>query len=196
MLRPDCANTIVSVREIAPALATGIWPLALLALMLSGAGCVTYHGAPVESTQAPQQLAALLTAAGFKQVPADTSQKMDILRKLPSHEIHHYPTKDGMVFWYSDPEGCRCVYEGDQKAYQQFELLKLQQQELQEYEQTAMQQQGTMLYSFNPLWFGMPVFLPLPYVVGVPARGQGPTHPTGERAAPPAPVHIEPPLMR
>ncbi len=171
--------------------------LALFTLTLLGAGCVTYRGSPAESAQAPQQIEALLTAAGFKPVQADTAQKLDILRKLPPHEIRHYPTKNGMVFWYSDPDDCRCVYEGDQKAYQQFELLKLQQQEIQEYEQAAMEQQGMMLYGFNPLWFGMPMFLPLPYVAGVPNRGAAPAHATPERAAPAPPVHVEPPhIMR
>jgi hypothetical protein len=166
-----------------------------LALLL--AGCVTYRGAPAESAQQPQQIEALLTAAGFKPVFADTAQKMEILHGLPPHEIRHYPTKNGMVFWYADPDDCRCVYEGDQKAYQQFELLRLQQQELDEYEQAAMTQQGTMLYAFNPLWFGMPMFLPLPYAVGVPSKGQAPAHPAPERAAPAPPVHVEPPhLMR
>jgi hypothetical protein len=171
---------------------------ALICFTLSAicAGCVTYRGSPLESAQEPQQIEALLTAAGFKPVPADTPQKMDVLHKLPAHELRHYPTKNGTVFWYSDPDNCRCVYEGDQKAYQQFELLKLQQQEIQEYEQAAMEEQGTMLNAFNPLWFGMPMFLPLPFVAQVPSRAPAHPEPKAGPPAPARPVPIAPRIMR
>ncbi len=181
-----------SMRRGCFALMVGVRLLCLAALIAGGFGCVSYRGAPLEPEQSVEQMEALLAAAGFKQIVADSPQKMAILSKLPPHQLRYYPTKNGLVFWYADPDKCRCVYQGDQKAYQQFQLLKLQQREIEEYEQAAMAEQGSMLYAFDPLWFGMPFFLPPAYIMTVPGApaGKGPGTSPATAPRPPAPPRV------
>jgi hypothetical protein len=70
----------------------------------------------------------LLSAAGFKVKPADTPAKMAHLqtltqRKLISHE------RGGKVYYvYADALNCKCLYVGDEAAYQRLQQLQVERQ--------------------------------------------------------------------
>ena len=71
--------------------------------------------------QSPQQKVAakedMMTAAGFKFVPANTPQRQVQFKQLPPHKFSRQ-IKDGRVFYvYPDPTVCVCLYVGDQNAY-------------------------------------------------------------------------------
>ena len=59
----------------------------------------------------------MLTASGFKFVPANTPQRQAAFKQLPPHKFSRQ-IRDGQVFYvYPDPTVCVCLYVGDQKAY-------------------------------------------------------------------------------
>src|SRR3982074_729266 len=75
----------------------------------------------VPACQSPQQKIAnkedMMTAAGFKFVPANTPQRQANFKLLPAHKFARQ-IKDGRVFYvYPDPTVCVCLYVGDQNAY-------------------------------------------------------------------------------
>jgi hypothetical protein len=61
-----------------------------------------------------------LSAAGFMVRPADTPERQAMLARLPVHKVL-LRTHDGVVHYvYADPQGCNCLYVGDQRAYQRY----------------------------------------------------------------------------
>lgn len=99
----------------------------------------------------------LLAAAGFQIKLADTPQKLAEIqdrtqRKLVAHD------KDGKtVFVYSDAKFCKCIYVGDQAAYQRYEKLVQQQNMVAEEAMTAAAYQDAnmnwdMWGAFRPWW--------------------------------------------
>jgi len=71
--------------------------------------------------ESPQQKIAnkedMLTASGFKFVPANTPARQQAMSQLPPHKFSR-EIRDGRVFYaYPDPTVCNCLYVGDQKAY-------------------------------------------------------------------------------
>lgn len=80
----------------------------------------------------------MLAAAGFRQYPADTAQKMQTLKNLPSLSVRHYAGKDGTLrYWVADPYGCQCLYLGGPEAYQRYETLRLQNRMVREEQEAA-----------------------------------------------------------
>ena len=84
----------------------------VIGLLLAGAGCATVGG--TES---------LLTQAGFRQVPADTPQKLAHLRTLPDHRLIARSNQGKSYYVYADPENCKCLYIGTPQQYQAYRQL-------------------------------------------------------------------------
>jgi hypothetical protein len=63
---------------------------------------------------------ALLAQAGFTRSVADTPHKLSQFRTLPQRQMMPY-SKGGTTFYvYADADGCRCAYQGDEKAYRRY----------------------------------------------------------------------------
>ena len=75
---------------------------------------------------APAQLATdmKLEDAGFVMRRADTAEKMAQLRKLPPKRFATRMGKTGRYFLWADPEGCQCVFVGNERAYQAFRDMR------------------------------------------------------------------------
>lgn len=65
----------------------------------------------------------LLAAAGFRVQFADTAQKLANLEKLPPHKLVGRTNNGKVVYLYADPEVCRCVYFGNENAYQNYRRM-------------------------------------------------------------------------
>lgn len=105
----------------------------------------------------------MLSAAGFTVSPADTGKKQQILANLPSLHVRYLITKKGNVrYWYADPLYCHCIYKGDQKAYQSYEKIKLQQEAAAAQEQAAQMQEYAAMDNENAADMNMydPIFFP------------------------------------
>jgi hypothetical protein len=62
----------------------------------------------------------MMSAAGFKVLPANTPARQSALATLPPHKFVR-EVKNGQVrYAYADPTICNCLYVGDQAAYGRF----------------------------------------------------------------------------
>jgi hypothetical protein len=101
--------------------------LALAGLVL--AGCQTANVQNKEN---------LLAAAGFQIRPADTPEKLAALKSLPPHKFVQQ-VKNGQPIWlYADPTICKCLYAGNQSAWQAYRQMVFQQNIASEQQMTAL----------------------------------------------------------
>ncbi len=71
----------------------------------------------------------LLSQAGFRQIPADTPQKLAHLKTLPERKLVARTSSKGKKYYvYADPDGCKCLYIGDPPQYQSYQRIAQQQQ--------------------------------------------------------------------
>jgi hypothetical protein len=103
------------------------WPLVAI---LGLAGCPPYV-VPYDLSATPAERAQyfepLLSAAGFKQVPIRTPDQKKELESLPPLELSTQTDGQGRNrYSYADPRYCRCIFRGDETAYQRFKEIKLQ----------------------------------------------------------------------
>lgn len=70
----------------------------------------------------------MLIAAGFRTRPVDTQDKADALRALPPHKfVMKTQDNNQVVYLYADPTICKCLYYGNQDAYQAYQQMAFQQ---------------------------------------------------------------------
>ena len=71
----------------------------------------------------------MLSAAGFRMLPADTPERQQQLASLVPFDVNYYVGKTGNLHYYmADRDYCKCMYIGTEENYQQYEKLKLNQQ--------------------------------------------------------------------
>jgi hypothetical protein len=88
---------------------------ALMALTIMIAGCASQGTMP-----ATMQTQLDLGSCGFTWKTADTPEKLKQVEALPQRQIVRHE-KDGKAYYiYADARDCKCVYIGDEKAYQQY----------------------------------------------------------------------------
>jgi hypothetical protein len=99
----------------------------------------------------------LLAASGFHMKLADTPEQLDHLKTLTQRKLLPHQ-RDGNVYYvYADAASCKCVYVGDEKAYQHYEDLieeeKVVKEDLQSSDEARMEEDE----SFNwDLWGAWP----------------------------------------
>jgi hypothetical protein len=86
-----------------------------------------------------------LTAAGFTARPANTPQRIAMLKRLPAHRFVQKPTGNTVHYVYADPVVCGCLYVGTEQDYAQY-VKNEQQQDLANEQLMAAQ-----MYS-DPAW--------------------------------------------
>jgi hypothetical protein len=89
--------------------------LALIALTMMMTGCASQG-----KMTAADQTQLDLGSCGFTWKIADTPEKLKQIESLPQRQILQRE-KDGKVqYIYIDARDCKCIYVGDEKAYQQY----------------------------------------------------------------------------
>ncbi|HTY56712.1 MAG TPA: hypothetical protein VMB26_16020 [Candidatus Binataceae bacterium] len=109
--------------------------LSCATLLLGSVGCSTlssgydwtraYFGS-AQTAAARQPIAeteSTLLAAGFRQLPANSGDELKQLKSLPPQQISYTITNGAVVYRFADPDYCRCIYVGSDKAYQAYEQL-------------------------------------------------------------------------
>ncbi len=134
----------------------GVAAPALLAVAFGG--CSVLNPQPTPQQRA-QYLGPILSAAGFKMVPADTPTKMQKLKSLQPLNVNYYLGKNGEPhYWLSDPYQCHCLYVGDQKAYQNYENIRLKNRIARQQEEAAQENleasQNMEMNMMSPFGFG------------------------------------------
>ena len=98
----------------------------------------------------------LLTAAGFKMVVADTSEKLAQLKKLPQRKIVPHEEGDKIFYIYADVENCKCAYAGNEEAYKQYQKLAFGKQLAEEENRDAKRDQQRQMdwgdWNFDREW--------------------------------------------
>jgi hypothetical protein len=73
----------------------------------------------------------MLSSAGFKQTQPTTPAQMASLKSLPPHKLMMKTTPKGKIVWvYSDPTMCGCLYVGNQAAYDAYSRSQYQRTQL------------------------------------------------------------------
>lgn len=94
-------------------------------------GCAAIKTEETVSTES------LLSAAGFKMVPATTPKEKDMLSSLTPNKVQFSVKDNKPLYWYADPDNCGCVWTGDQDAYNRYEKLLVESNIAEEQQETA-----------------------------------------------------------
>ena len=102
--------------------------------------CVLLAGGAAQRAAEQEEM---LSAAGFHLLPINSSQRAASANTLPPNELVRTVHNGQMVWVYSDPNHCGCLYVGDEPAYQRYAAFRVQRQ-------TALiQEQAAQLNSMN-----------------------------------------------
>lgn len=124
--------------------------MALIAL----AGCAAVQAIQKSEATDKEQL---LTAAGFRVRLADTPEKLAHLQTLTQRKLIAHQ-RDGKVYYvYADALACKCLYIGNEEAYQRYRQLVIQQQIADQQRMTAemnydAQMNWGMWGPYDPWW--------------------------------------------
>jgi hypothetical protein len=127
-------------------------------MVVIGAGCSLFQETP---QQRAQRIEPMLSASGFKTIPADTPEAMSHFQDLTPLKLSYYPQDGKPYYWFADPDYCQCLLMGDEQAYQAYERYLLEQnmqeqaEETAELEQAAAQQEqlNLMMYPVGPYFY-------------------------------------------
>ena len=66
----------------------------------------------------------LLVSADFTYKVADTAAKLEKLNRLPQRKLLRHVRQDKVTYLYVDVAACKCVYMGDEAAFQRLRHLE------------------------------------------------------------------------
>jgi hypothetical protein len=116
-----------------------------LAVALAGCAAIDRHEA--------EQTEQLLAAAGFEMRPADTPTKLADLGRLQQHKLVRHERDGEATYVYADAADCKCLYSGDERNYDQFEKLRVQEDVAQQEMMAAeMNQESAMNWELWGPW--------------------------------------------
>jgi len=94
----------------------------------------------------------LLSSAGFKMRLADTPAKMASLERLPPLKFVHKDLNGHVLTLYADPAGCKCLFVGDQTAWQKYQEAVLQTKVILSTEEQAEMSNQVELMNADATW--------------------------------------------
>ena len=68
----------------------------------------------------------LLAASGFQMRLSDTPQKLDHLKSMTQRKLVPHQHDDKIYYVYADATSCKCLYVGNEKAYQRYQKLAIE----------------------------------------------------------------------
>jgi hypothetical protein len=113
--------------------------IALLLALQSITGC---------RSQVIQEKEDSLAAAGFILRPANTPERIAMLKRLPPNKFVRREHGDVVHYVYADPIVCSCLYVGTQQAYSQY-LRDRQQQAIVDQQQLAAQEYSDAAWNWG-----------------------------------------------
>jgi len=87
-------------------------------LVLSGCATIRRH----EAARTEQ----LLAAAGFQRRPADSPERRQDLTTMPPFKLVAQSKDGNVVYTFSDPANCRCLYVGGPNESSTYERLRVE----------------------------------------------------------------------
>ena len=127
---------------------------------------------------------AMLSAAGFRIIPAQTPDQVNDLRSLPALKLNYYVGRGGQLhYWMADPYNCMCLFDGKEKAYLAYleikRKLEASEQEKEASEAQLAFAQEEEMNLMSPFWFVPGAMFP---VFATAPEGFDRMHPGGGRA--------------
>ena len=112
--------------------------------------------------QRAQRIEPMLSAAGFHMKPTTTPAQQATLQGMTPLKVRFYPLNGKMHYWFADPVYCDCLFVGNEEAYQRYEQIRLQRQDVQAQERTAeMNEDAAQEEQMNwMMWPGEPFLMP------------------------------------
>ena len=80
-------------------------------------------GCSATKSPSPGTVESNLASAGFRGVVPDTPKKQEAIKRLQARRLTEGMRNGKRYYWYADPEGCGCVYVGNEAAYQRYDQL-------------------------------------------------------------------------
>jgi len=68
----------------------------------------------------------VLAASGFQMGLADTPQKHVHIKSVPQRKLVLHQHDDKIYYVYADATSCKCLYVGNEKAYQRYQRLSIE----------------------------------------------------------------------
>jgi hypothetical protein len=96
-----------------------------IVLLISLAGCAVVKEVQKSEASDTEQLFA---AAGFRVRLADTPKKMAHLQTLTQRKLISHQRGGKVYYVYADALNCKCLYVGDEAAYQRYQQLQVERQ--------------------------------------------------------------------
>lgn len=100
--------------------------------VLLSSGCATIEKENAMDTERT------LAAAGFRMITPNTPEQRAHLQTLTQRKLVKHEKDGEPVGIYADATYCNCLYAGNEKAYQEYSKLSIQQQVAEENEDAAM----------------------------------------------------------
>lgn len=113
-------------------------------------GCAAIKSQDAQSTEQ------MLAAAGFVMIPAETPEEMANLNSLTPLKVEFSVKDNKPLYWYADPYNCKCVYTGDQAAYDSYQKIRVAQNIADEQEEAALMNEQAMTDANMWGWLGGP----------------------------------------
>jgi hypothetical protein len=122
-------------------------------------GCSVYKHYQAAKPENVQKTEAMLTDAGFHTIQIDnsSSEQAGLAANLPTYELRQYAASSGSVYWYYDPDICSCVFEGDQAAFNSYQMAQQQRHDIAEYASQSQDQEVASLNALNGRMFPLPI---------------------------------------
>ncbi len=112
-------------------------------------GCAMVERQEAKSTEQ------LLSAGGFNIKAADTPEKLAKLQAMKQRKILQRQGPDGQPqFLFADATYCRCLYVGNETAYQTYQRLSVEQQIAEERQQAEMDASMDSPWAYD--WWSVP----------------------------------------
>jgi len=122
--------------------------IVIVPALIALAGCAAVQAIQKSETTDKEQM---LTAAGFKVRLADTPEKLAHLQTLIQRKLIAH-SRDGNVYYvYADALACKCLYIGNEEAYQRYQQMVIQQRMTAEMNYGA-QMNWDMWGPYDPWW--------------------------------------------
>jgi hypothetical protein len=111
-------------------------------------GCTYFRKEDADKTEST------LAAAGFRMKPADTAKRQANLAQFPVRKVVSRMHDGHVVYFYADPDFCKCLYVGTPEQYSHYRQLAIQQQIAQEQIDAAeMNENAAMDWGmWGPYW--------------------------------------------
>jgi hypothetical protein len=122
---------------------------AIVLLVVQTGGCAMIQRQETKSTEQ------LLSAGGFSIKAADTSEKLSKLQAMKQRKILRRRGPGGQAeFLFADATYCRCLYIGDDKSYQSYQRLSVEQQIAEERQQAELDASMDAPWAYD--WWSVP----------------------------------------